>query len=1410
MKKRFFRFFLVFFFAMMLAGCTFLADGTNKQREAAKNHVKTLLAVNYGDTIDDRVLEPVTQSFGIVIDESNLATEEDLANASYSGFLNGQVFARFESSNPEIMEPKWVSYKTRAYEKDASGKITGITVTEKRELRVIVNRPEVDTVVKLTTYATAPYEINGVTYKYEAKRTIEFTVTAAEQVEETIKTIGEINAEVIANWSAFESAGKLVDEEGNEKVFSTQGVVTEVLWGDGYDNHSFMMSDGANSLYIYAPAAGSDVVEIGDLVQISGLKVVPYYGIIESASKSATVKVLYGGQAVPQAAAYTVDEWYALNREVHDAPGQRVKLTGLLVKDGSDYKLKSETTDKAVTIYYKAYTAYEQSILDAHVGDVVEMETAIYDYHSAGYWRILPNVYDYPMTVIKAGEHPDQPDQPDQPDTPVVTPVAQVEVGKSYKLYVNQVKAGKELYFAGVMDSNNKFFDTTEDAAAATLVTVEAAEGGFYLSFLDATGAKKYLNIIKNSSNKNAVEIADAPSNVYVWNAEFKTMFTTIADLNNTYYLGNYNTYTTISSSATSYMTAENVDVSQFPVRFVEAEGTQPEQPSGPVDQVEAGQAYKLYVNQVKAGKELYFAGVMDSNNKFFDTTEDAAAATLVTVEAAEGGFYLSFLDATGAKKYLNIIKNSSNKNAVEIADAPSNVYVWNAEFKTMFTTIADLNNTYYLGNYNTYTTISSSATSYMTAENVDVSQFPVRFIKASNGGSQPSEATVLDFSFTDYYNDNNCTNGTIPTTPMMLDAVVKYVVTGGSIAGRVYKSEQGVGEARFYKSGLDQFTLSVPEGVTLVKVTAVKGSANYDAGAETELEIVNNQVIVSAAGGNFNIKSLHIEYTGTPSGSGTDPEQPQEVTYITVAEAKAGSNSVEVNIKGLVAGIYQRGFILEDNTGTILVYTNAAIEDLVIGDYVAVKGTKNVYPNGSTAHQIGSPTYEKLTETPTYALAEAVVWTATEVDAAWEGVVAKTYDLAGPLVKMTVTMTSVGQYFNATLEGTEQVLSFAYPLETLSAGLEVGKTYEVQVIPFGYSMKSGSPFYFNCMLLSAEEHVEAEPEIEQLVLLDFQEFTSGTDLSDSHWLQQKYTTDWVTMTGQMRVRTVDGSTVVNMAAGYSTTMMYTYTFDQVYKNVSKASCKLSNHWSGAQVMPIKVILILEDGSSKYLAGDASNFYQFPVTTGLVPLEVEFEACNVKAFRIVTKSAMNGSAFLYLDDVALFGVKEEPETPVEPDPQPQVETLPINLAFTADNCEGKSGYSQTWTGTASGHTFTVYGFNNNSFGSGWTYIKGGSTKGATTAYIASDKINAAVSKVVLNVTAYDPTNVSQVRLYMYDDPSMETAVGGVYLIPNQLEAGDWTFTISNPVSGLYYKLVIEIGTTTKNGNAITINGISFQ
>ena len=1244
MKKRFFRFFLVFFFAMMLAGCTFLADGTNKQREAAKNHVKTLLAVNYGDTIDDRVLEPVTQSFGIVIDESKLATEEDLANASYSGFLNGQVFARFESSNPEIMEPKWVSYKTRTYEKDASGKITGITVTEQRELRVIVNRPAEDTVVKLTTYAKAPYEINGVTYQYEAKRTIEFTVSAAEPVEESQKTIGEINALAMADWSAFESAKKLVDAEGNELVFQTHGVVTEVLWGDGYDNHSFMVSDGANSLYIYAPAAGSDVVEIGDYVEISGLKVTPYYGIIESVSKSASIKVLYGGQPVPQATAYTVDEWYALNREVHDAPGQRVKLTGLLVKDG-DYKLKSETTDKFVTIYYKAYTAYEQSILEAHVGDVVEMETAIYDYHSSGYWRILPNVYDYPMTVIKAGEHPDQPDQPDQPDTPeVVTPVDNVEVGKQYKLYVNQVKAGKELYFAGVMDGN--FFGTTEDAAAATLVTVEAAEGGYYLSFVDASGAKKYLDIYKNDSGKKAIGLVDAPTCVYVWNADVKTMFTTVESLSKTFYFGTYNTYTTISSSETSYVTGDN-------------------------------------------------------------------------------------------------------------------------------------------------------------AANVDVSQFPMRFIAVGGSNPQPSEATIVDFSFTTYFNDNNLANGAQPQF-IMLDEVVKYEVDGTSNCGKLYKSDSGVAEARFYKSGSDKMIISVPEGVTLVKVTAVKGAKNYDDGAEVELEIVDNKVTVVASDANFNIKSLHVEYTGTPSGTTPDPEQPQEVTYITVAEAKAGSNNVEINVKGLVAGIYQRGFILEDNTGTILVYTNAVVSDLAIGDYVAVKGNKAVYPTGSSAHQIASPTYEKLTETPTYALAEAVVWTATEVDAAWEGVVAKTYDLAGPLVKMTVTMTSVGSYYNATVEGSEQVLSFAYPLETISAGLEVGKTYEVQVIPFSYSMKSGSPFYFNCMLLSAEE--PSEPEVNYF-LLDFEDHPTDGDCTDAHWAITKYANDgWQTITSvMMRYRGKDGTRVVNMACGYSTPYMYRYNLDEVVKGVNTASIKIGNYFSGAAVAPMKVVLVLEDDSLVYLMGDANNFYSFLVTTGLEPLSVTLpQNVNVKAFYIVIKSALSGGGYIYIDDVELKYA--EPETPVQPEP----DTLPMVLTFSSENMTSVSSYESQFTATLGSHTFVLAGINNN--GGTWTELRANKKNLATTASISSDQINAVVSKVVLHVTACVDADIQKVQLIVYSDAAMTNAVTGstlMNLTSEGFQPGDWTFNVPNPGTGLYYKIVIELKGTQSNGT-FRFDSVTFQ
>ena len=175
--------------------------------------------------------------------------------------------------------------------------------------------------------------------------------------------------------------------------------------------------------------------------------------------------------------------------------------------------------------------------------------------------------------------------------------------------------------------------------------------------------------------------------------------------------------------------------------------------------------------------------------------------------------------------------------------------------------------------------------------------------------------------------------------------------------------------------------------------------------------------------------------------------------------------------------------------------------------------------------------------------------------------------------------------------------------------------------------------------------------EYEEVLKMDFEELTVQTDFSDPHWTVEMYTTQWdpVTTT-QMRVRSVDGSKVVNMASGYGMSYRYTYTADALLENISKFSMKLSNHYNGADIAKIQICLVLEDDSVIFVAGDYSAFYEFPVTTGLVDIEKELaEPVNLKGFYIVFQSALN-SAYIYMDDVVFAKIKAE-----EPDPQPQVE-----------------------------------------------------------------------------------------------------------------------------------------------------------
>ena len=300
-------------------------------------------------------------------------------------------------------------------------------------------------------------------------------------------------------------------------------------------------------------------------------------------------------------------------------------------------------------------------------------------------------------------------------DVYVANKVEEPAADTAYKFSVAQNNVGKTIYFTGEMNGN--YLATSDKADKAVDVFAEAVEGGYRLYFTK-DGVKTYIDIYEYAAGKVGVQLTEAPTAVYTWNADFKTFVANVAGTD--YYLGCYKTFETISASKTSYINADNVDVSQFPARITLVK-------TAPVeitiaDAPVADTTYKFAVAQNNVGKTIYFTGEMNGNYLATDTR--LSKAVDVTVEAVEGGFRVFFMNGE-VKTYIDVYEYAAGKVGVQLTDAPTATYTWNADFKTFVANVAGTD--YYLGCYKTFETISASKTSYISADNADVSQFPSR-----------------------------------------------------------------------------------------------------------------------------------------------------------------------------------------------------------------------------------------------------------------------------------------------------------------------------------------------------------------------------------------------------------------------------------------------------------------------------------------------------------------------------------------------------------------------------------------------------------------------------------------------------------------------------------------------------------
>lgn len=282
-------------------------------------------------------------------------------------------------------------------------------------------------------------------------------------------------------------------------------------------------------------------------------------------------------------------------------------------------------------------------------------------------------------------------------------------VGTAYKLGLVQENREEVLYINGEM--SNYYFATTKKPSEAVDVTVEEANGGFYLAAATKEG-KKYIEI-KNSENGEHVNVVYSATAtvVWKWDATLKTYITPIVNEvkgSGDYYLGTYSNYNTFSAShvdkASSSFVGHLCDVTG-----VSDPEEKPAEPSGyqMVTAPAVNTEYKLGMFQEADSEQLWFTGSM--NSYYGASSADIAEGVVVKLEEATDGYYMSFT-VSGAKKYINTGVNGTHLNFV-IGDAAETVWSWNSEYNTLTGLAGE--ETVYIGTYGSFNTFGVSKLSY-------------------------------------------------------------------------------------------------------------------------------------------------------------------------------------------------------------------------------------------------------------------------------------------------------------------------------------------------------------------------------------------------------------------------------------------------------------------------------------------------------------------------------------------------------------------------------------------------------------------------------------------------------------------------------------------------------------------------
>lgn len=359
----------------------------------------------------------------------------------------------------------------------------------------------------------------------------------------------------------------------------------------------------------------------------------------------------------------------------------------------------------------------------------------------------------------------------------------------------------------------------------------------------------------------------------------------------------------------------------------------------------------------------------------------------------------------------------------------------------------------------------------------------------------------------------------TVPSLQMnQLTSVVRVKVTNNSGADVAVKSVAFTAEeaicGTFYVDVTGETPAYVASGANFVSNTAsvsVSGDEKL-ADGETACVYVMFKPFTALAGsqlklavnGTEKVKDVETDLTFAPGVINTlSYSIESETKAVTIKEVLDGGKGATVFTGGLVVATYNRGFLIEDETGKILVYENKT-PSAKIGDKVTVLGTTSLYAG---LLQIGNPTVEVVSSNNAVVYPEPVVLDAAGMDAQLSASVISYIEYTGELVIS-------GNYYNVNIDGANTAIgSISYPSVDLSA--LNGKTIRVT----GYFIGVNQSKYVNTMAVSVEEVVVSQLDGKQIAfelwgeqaVLDLGVKTPGklyVGLYDSE-LKGYYYSDW-------------------------------------------------------------------------------------------------------------------------------------------------------------------------------------------------------------------------------------------------------------------------------------------------------------